>query len=72
MASSQNQQEQQQAYQQKVQQVSPKPTLVKNVIWAFLVGGLICVLGQFIQNNLLAAGMSALKRDPPCAIIAMT
>lgn len=69
MASSQNQQEQQQAYQQKVQQVSPKPTLVKNVIWAFLVGGLICVLGQFIQNNLLAAGMSKKEAAGPTAVI---
>lgn len=69
MASSQNQQEQQQAYQQKVQQVSPKPTLVKNVIWAFLVGGLICVLGQFIQNNLLAVGMSKKEAAGPTAVI---
>jgi stage V sporulation protein AC len=63
------QQQQQQVYQQKVQQVSPKPTIVKNVIWAFVVGGLICVLGQFIQNYLIGAGMSKKDAAGPTAVI---
>lgn len=37
-------------YQQLVDSVSPKPTLLKNVLWAFAVGGLICLLGQLLQN----------------------
>lgn len=37
-------------YQKLVDDVSPKPTVVKNVVWAFLVGGLICLLGQMLQN----------------------
>ena len=64
-----NSQQQQQAYQQKVQQVSPKPALLKNCIWAFVVGGLICVLGQFIQNYLLATGMSQKDTAGPTATI---
>jgi len=30
--------------------LSPKPTIIKNVIYAFLVGGLICGFGQIIVN----------------------
>ncbi len=37
-------------YQEYVEKISPKPTFVKNYINAFVVGGLICVLGQFINN----------------------
>lgn len=42
--------EQQTKYQEKVNKINPKPPLVKNLIWAFCVGGLICLIGQFIQN----------------------
>lgn len=37
-------------YQELVDAVSPKPTVVKNVIRAFLVGGLICMAAQLLQN----------------------
>lgn len=30
----------------------PKPTYVKNIILAFLVGGSICTIGQFVNNYL--------------------
>ena len=63
------QKQQQAAYKQKVQQVSPKPTIVKNVIWAFVVGGLICVLGQFIQNYLIGTGISKKDATGPTAVI---
>jgi stage V sporulation protein AC len=36
---------------------TPKPTLVKNIILAFLVGGAICAFGQVVINGLKAAGM---------------
>lgn len=42
--------EQQTKYQEKVNKINPKPPLIKNLIWAFCVGGLICLIGQFIQN----------------------
>lgn len=37
-------------YQNMVDEVKPRPPVVKNSIWAFVVGGLICVLGQLIIN----------------------
>lgn len=37
-------------YQRLVQEISPKPNYLKNCIWAFMVGGFISVLGQFIHN----------------------
>ena len=37
-------------YNKYVDQVSPKPTYVKNYILAFIVGGLICVIGQGIND----------------------
>lgn len=40
----------QQEYNEYVQQKIPKPTYLKNCLWAFAVGGLICVFGQFLGN----------------------
>lgn len=48
-------------YQDKVNSVKPKPPLLKNIIWAFLVGGLICTLGQFISNIFISWGLP--KKD---------
>jgi|SRR5690554_381709 len=38
------------AFQELAKQKKPKPNLAKNLTNAFLVGGGICTLGQFIQN----------------------
>lgn len=46
-----------QEYENLVKQLKPKPPLIKHCIWAFVVGGLICVLAQIILNALLSAGM---------------
>ena len=45
-----------QEYQQYVKQRAQKSPLVKDVILAFIIGGLICVVGQLIQNGWSAAG----------------
>ncbi len=45
-------------YQQYVQQRAEKSPLLKNTALAFVIGGLICVLGQLIQNGWAAAGLS--------------
>ena len=37
-------------YKKYVDQKSPKPTYLKNYIMAFLVGGLICCIGQGIND----------------------
>ena len=47
-----------QEYQQYVKQRAQKSPLVKDVFLAFVIGGLICVLGQLIQNGWAAAGLS--------------
>ena len=47
-----------QEYQQYVKERAPKSPLVKDVILAFVIGGLICVLGQLIQNGWSAAGLN--------------
>lgn len=45
-------------YQNYVQQQSKKSPIVKDVALAFLIGGLICVIGQLIQNGWAAAGLN--------------
>ena len=45
------------AYQRMTKPLIPKPTVVKNSILAFLIGGGICVLGQMILNTALAFGL---------------
>ena len=45
-------------YRRYVQGMSKKSPIVRNTAMAFCVGGLICALGQAIQNGWLAAGLS--------------
>ena len=44
------QQEREQAYRQRVEQTTPKYSMSARMIKAFLVGGLICLIGQGILN----------------------
>ena len=46
------------AYQEYVRAKAPKSPIVRDCLRAFLVGGLICALGQAIQNGWLAAGLT--------------
>jgi stage V sporulation protein AC len=59
----------QKEYQKLVNQKEPKPTLLKNIIWAFIVGGLICVLGQVFLNYFVSKGISPKEAGTPVAII---
>jgi len=43
-------------YQQYVKQKSKRSPIVKDTALAFVIGGLICVLGQLIQNFWVAQG----------------
>lgn len=36
----------QQAYKRLVNETKPKPTVARNAFWAFVIGGIICVIGQ--------------------------
>lgn len=47
----------QKEYEKYVNDKSPKPTIVKNCIWAFVVGGLICSFGQFLNNYFMDIGL---------------
>lgn len=53
--------QQQQEYNEYVKEVTPKNSLPVNMMWAFLVGGGICLLGQWITN--LFIGMEYSKDD---------
>jgi stage V sporulation protein AC len=45
-------------YNMYVENVTPKSDKLRNCLWAFLVGGIICTIGQIIMNILLAAGLN--------------
>ena len=61
--------EQKQQYQEYVKQVTPTHNLLKEVGKAFLTGGLICVLGQFLQNTGLNIGMDQKTTSTWCSIL---
>ena len=44
-------------YQEYVKQKAKKSPIVKDVALAFVIGGLICIIGQAIQNGWAAAGL---------------
>lgn len=43
-------------YQEYAEAKVPKPTYMKNIVFAFLVGGGICTIGQFIMKYLGSIG----------------
>ena len=45
-------------YAELVKQKSKKSPIVKNTVLAFIIGGLICVVGQLIMNGWSAAGLN--------------
>lgn len=46
-------------YKLLVQQVKPKPTILKNSLLAFLFGGAICTMGQLLLSFFTAQGLAA-------------
>lgn len=54
-----------QEYQKYVEDKSPRSKVLRNVIRAFIIGGLICVTGQFISNLISSKGF---KSDEVAAI----
>ncbi len=60
--------EKQQLYEDYVKQVTPTHSLPANMAKAFLVGGLICVLGQAVTEWALAAGMDEKTEGTWCSI----
>ena len=52
-----NQQFTKDEYSKYVDKKSPNSPLLKNIIWAFTVGGIICMIGQGIMNFFTARGL---------------
>ena len=44
-------------YKKATRQLTPKPTVLKNTILAFLVGGAICMFGQILTSLFAAGGL---------------
>lgn len=44
-------------YEKLKQEYTPKPPVLKNVFWAFVVGGIICTIGQVVMNFFLSQGV---------------
>lgn len=44
------------SYNKYIKQVTPKTSLPKNMITAFLVGGIVCTLGQIFINYYMSMG----------------
>ena len=63
------QQQKEQEYRQHVEQVTPKYSLPVRMVKAFVTGGTICLLGQFILNYATnTMGLDRRRRVPgvPC------
>ncbi|MBR5529637.1 MAG: stage V sporulation protein AC [Oscillospiraceae bacterium] len=45
-------------YKKLIKSMEPKSPLVKDCIFAFVIGGLICTLGQLVMNGYSALGLS--------------
>lgn len=56
-------------YQALTQAMMPKRPIFKNLVWAFLVGGIICVVGQGIQSFFMHQGMSAQAAGAPTSVV---
>lgn len=48
----------QQEFDQITQKITPRPPLARNAVIAFLSGGLICLIGQLLQNLYASFGYS--------------
>ena len=58
-----------QTYNEYVKQVTPTHSLPLNMIKAFLVGGIICVLGQFMLNVCERCGMDKDTSGGWCSLL---
>lgn len=44
-------------YQEFAEKKVPKPPYLKNILMAFIVGGIICTIGQIVSNTLKSNGL---------------
>ncbi len=64
------QQVKQKQYQMRVERVTPKAPIMRNICWAFAVGGLICTIGQLITDYFIMLGLS-IKDASACATVVL-
>jgi len=58
-----------QQYRQIAGQKKTRPPLLKNIIMAFLSGGLVCLLGQFVQDFFVGMGFSEKEAANPTVAV---
>lgn len=56
-------------YQQMVKEASPNSPIFKNCIKAFISGGIICCIGQFLMNVFSSYGIVAESRNMLVSVI---
>ncbi len=56
-------------YQEMVARVKPKPPVLRNSLWAFFIGGLICTVGQGILELFKATGLNAEEAQAATSIV---
>ncbi|MGB9813839.1 MAG: stage V sporulation protein AC [Thermovenabulum sp.] len=61
----------QKKYKEFAKTKKPKPPVLRNVISAFIVGGIICTIGQIILNFYVSIGLDKLKEAPPATSATM-
>lgn len=57
------------AYNEYVESVTPKASLIRRMLKAFFTGGVICILGQFILNTASACGLDEKTAAGYCSLI---
>lgn len=55
-------------YLQMVRRFTPRPPLLRNCLWAFAVGGLICAIGQAFLSFFQRFGLNALDAGAAASI----
>ncbi len=55
------------SYARLVRRRGPKPPILRNVVWAFVVGGAICAFGQLLLGYLLTRGLALREAVPPAS-----
>lgn len=58
-------------YKDYVENISPKPTYIKNYIIAFIIGGIICIIGQGINDSYMYFANLDKKTAATCTSITL-
>jgi len=56
-------------YQEMVNRSKPKHPVLRNIFWAFVIGGIICTIGQGFLNYFMGLGLPALEAGTASAIV---